>query len=73
MCWWYGNASWPMWGWWVIPLIGMTLCILMCLFFRSRTTGWHCCGRDSARFKDLEEMKKEITALREEIGKTRGK
>lgn len=73
MCWWYGNASWPLEGWWVIPLICMALCIFMCLFFRSRAAGGRFCGWGGARFTDLEEMKKDIAALREEIGKTKGK
>jgi hypothetical protein len=57
----------------MIPLTGMALCILMCLFFRSRVAGRRSCGWGGAHPADLEEMKKEIEALKEEIGKIKGK
>jgi len=74
MCWWYGNALWPVWGWWwVVPIIGIALCIIMCLFFRSRFAGSRFCGWASASSSDLEEMKKEIRELKEELSKLKGK
>ena len=52
-----------------MPIIGIALCVIMCLFFRSRFAGgrFRCWG--SAHSADLEEMKKEIRELKEEIGK----
>jgi hypothetical protein len=73
MCWWYGNASWPVWGWWVAPIIGISLCMIMCLFFRSRFAGGRFCCWGSARPADLEKMKKEIRELKEELIKIKGK
>jgi hypothetical protein len=74
MCWWYGNASWPVWAWWwVVLLVGIALCIMMCLFFRSRFDGGRFCCWGGARPADLEEMKKEIGELKEELGKIKGK
>ncbi len=74
MYWWYGNASCPVWGWWwVVPIIGIALCLIMFLFFRSRFAGGRFCCWGSARPTDFEEMKKEIRELKEEIGKIKGK
>lgn len=74
MYWWCGNASCPVLGWWwVVPIIGIALCIIMCLFFRSRFAGGRFCCWDSAHPTDLDEMKKEIRELKEEIGKIKGK
>lgn len=74
MCGWCADASWPLWGcWWVVPLIGIALCIMMCLFFRSRFAGGRISCWGGARPADLEEMKKEIRELKEELGKIKGK
>jgi hypothetical protein len=74
MCWWYGNAWWPVWGWWwLVPLIGIALCIIMCLFFRSRIAGGRFYCWSGASHADFEEMKKEIRELKEEIAKITGK
>jgi len=45
----------------------------MCLFFRSRFAGGRFCCWGGARPADLEEMKKEIRELKEELGKIKGK
>ena len=74
MCGWCGDASWTIWGWWwVMPLIGIALCIMICLFFRSRFVDGRFCCWGGARPADLEEMKKEIRELKEELGKIKGK
>jgi len=74
MCWWYGNASWPVWAWWwVVPIIIIALCMIMCLFFRSRFAGRRFCCWGGAHPADLEEMKKEIRELKEELSKIKGK
>lgn len=64
---WFGNVAWPAWGWWLVPLVCMVFCMMMCVFFRKRMHGRRfCCwsGVDSA---DVAEMKKEIKALKEMI------
>ncbi|PKN34018.1 MAG: hypothetical protein CVU61_10510 [Deltaproteobacteria bacterium HGW-Deltaproteobacteria-19] len=71
---WYAE-TWPTLAgwWWLVPLLCMTLCVLMCLLFRSRmgTGRWSCCmGR---RRDDLEEIKREIAGLRDAIGQAGGR
>ena len=74
MCGWCGDASWPIWGWWwVAPIIGIALCIIMCLFFRSRFAGGRFCCWGSTHRADPEEMRKEVRELKEEIVKIKGK
>jgi len=74
MYWCYGNESWLSWGWlWVLPIIFLAMCIMMCMFMRSRMVGMRCWGWGSTRHGDLEGMKKEILVLKEEIGKLKGK
>jgi hypothetical protein len=73
MYWWYGNASCPVWGWWwVVPIIGIALCIVMCMFFRSRFAGGRFCCWGSTRHPDLKEMRREIRELKEEFSKIKG-
>ena len=59
--------------WWVAPIIGIALCVIMCLFFRSRFTGGRFCCWGGTRPADLEDMKKEIRELKEELIKIEGK
>ena len=73
MCCWYGSASGPLGGfWWLIPLVGIILCIALCRFFRSRSIGRRFCGWQRVRSADVEALKNEIRELREEIGKVKG-
>jgi hypothetical protein len=73
MCCWSGNASGPLWGWWwLMPVIGIALCIMICLFFRSRFKGGRFCCFGSPGPDNLEEMKKEISDLKEELAKIKG-
>jgi len=68
---WFAEAwtTWTAW-WWVIPLLCMALCIVMCFLFRSGRIGdagrWSCCM--GHRKADLEEIRKEIAGLRQTIG-----
>lgn len=71
---WCIDGSWSIWAWWwVVPLVGIALCIVMCLFFRSRM-GNRCFGcfpsDDSA---NLDEMKKEIGKLKADVKKMKDK
>jgi hypothetical protein len=64
---WCGDAS--VWSWWLVPLIGIVFCIIMCRLFRSSMAGSRfCCGGGTPDDR-LDEVKKEIGKLREEIGK----
>ena len=52
-----------------MPLIGMALCITLCVFFRSSAAGRHFCCWGGVPDDRLDEMRKEIRELKEEIGK----
>jgi hypothetical protein len=70
MNWWCGDASWSVWGWWwVAPLIGIALCIMLCRLFRSSTAGSRFCCWGGTPEGRLDDVKKEIRELKEEIGK----
>jgi|WetSurMetagenome_2_1015567.scaffolds.fasta_scaffold394193_2 hypothetical protein len=68
MCGWCGDGSWTMWAWWwVVPLVGIVLCITMCMFFKSRMGTRHFCSWGGVGSTDLEEMKNEIEKLKVDI------
>ena len=74
MCGWCGNTSCFAGGWWwVIPLAVMALCIMSCFFMKSGFAGRRFRMHSGARRDDLEEIKKEIRALKEDINKTKEK
>lgn len=63
-----------MYGWWVMPFFGIIFLVLMLLIVSRFFGGGGFCGRPPAdRNNDLEEIKKEITALREEIRELKNK
>jgi len=66
---WCSGFAWPVWGWWLVPLVCMVLCMTMCIFFRSRTSGRRFCCWGGVNSSDLEKMKEEIAVLKEEIAK----
>ena len=56
-------------GWWIMPILGF-LCLFIVLFFVSRFfgAGGGFCGRPPAdRDSGMEELRKEIRALRDEV------
>ena len=55
-----------------MPLIGMILCIMMCRLFRSSAAGSRFCCWGGVPDGRLEEVKKELRELKEEIGKIKG-
>ncbi|MHB8907257.1 MAG: hypothetical protein ACYDAA_00030 [Syntrophales bacterium] len=65
---WCGDGS--AWGWWwMVPLIGIALCIVMCRLFRSSAAGSRFCCGSGTRDGRHDELREEIGKLREEIGK----
>ncbi len=70
MNWWCGDASWSVWGWWwVAPLIGIAVCIMLCRLFRSSTAGSRFCCWGGTPEGRLDDVKREIREMKEEIGK----
>jgi hypothetical protein len=70
MNWWGGDATWSVCGWWwMVPLIGIVLCIMMCRLFRASTTGRRFCCWGGKSDAGLADARKEIRELKEEIGK----
>ncbi len=67
--WWYGPGWGYMYGWWFMPLFGI-VCMVIFFYVISRIFGGSgfCkkppCGNDQER---IDELKREILELREEI------
>ncbi len=70
MCWWCGDVSWTACSWWwVVPFVGIALCITMCMLSASqRGHRRFACWRGD-RLADLDEMKKEIVTLKADMEK----
>ncbi len=67
--WWNGpGPGWgPMYGWWVMPFFGIVFLVIVLLIV-SRFFGGGVCGRPPAsRDEDIEALKREIRALRDEV------
>jgi len=74
--WWNTPGGWgPMYGWWIMPFFGIIFLVLMLLIIsRFFGAGGGFCGRPPAnRDSGIEELKKEIKALREEIRELKNK
>ncbi len=56
--------------WWILPLICMILCVAGCLSGRHRTGRSWCCGRRD-RAEEVEELRKEVQALKQRLGSTK--
>jgi hypothetical protein len=72
MAWCCENGS--AWGlWWLVPLIGIALCITMCMLFRHRMANrpFYCWG--GRHTGDLDGMKKDIQELKDELDKIKQK
>lgn len=64
---WFGDLTWPALGWWVVPLICMVFCMIMCIFSKKRIHGRRFCCWSGINSADVDEMKKEIAELKEMI------
>ena len=56
-----------------MPLVGIALCIMMCMFFKSRMGNRRFCCFGGVGSTELDEMKKEIGDLKIDIEKMKGK
>lgn len=65
---WNGPGWGPMHGWWIMPFL-VVICLALLLFILSRLFGsGGFCGRPPTdRDSGIEELKKEIEAMRQEI------
>ncbi len=71
--WWNGPGWGPMYGWWIVPLFAIIFMVLMFLIV-SRFFGGGFCGRPPvSRDKDMEDLKNEIRALRDEVKELKAK
>lgn len=73
--WWNGQGWGPMYGWWIMPLFAI-ICFVLVLLIVSRFfgAGGGFCGRSPGdRDNSIEELRKEIKALREELGELKNK
>lgn len=53
----------------VVPLIGIAVCIMLCRLFRSSTAGSRFCCWGGTPEGRLDDVKREIREMKEEIGK----
>lgn len=75
MMWWNTPGGWgPMYGWWIMPFFGIIFLVLVLLIVSRFFGGGSLSGRPSAdRDSGIEELRKEIKALREEIRELKNK
>jgi hypothetical protein len=70
---WFNYAS-SIWAfWWILPLVGMVVCIafMIVMSFSSRFRGrrFGCCGW--GRYDETESLRREIRQLRDELAKVK--
>ncbi len=71
---WNGPGWGPMYGWWIMPFFGIIFFVLFLLIASRFFGGSGFCGRPPAdRDSGIEEIKKEIKALRDEIRELKNK
>ncbi len=64
----------PMYGWWIMPFFGIIFLVIVLLIVSRFFGGGGFCGRPSAdRDSGIEDLKKEIQALRDEIKELKNK
>ncbi len=62
-----GDWTWSGWGWWwVVPLVGMALCMIACLAGARRTGRGFCCWHGH-RDGDLKALRDEIGRMRKDM------
>ena len=73
--WWNGPGCGPMYGWWMMPIFGILfLLIFFFIFSRFFGGGAGFCGRQPAdRDSGIDDLKKEIKALRDEVKELKNK
>lgn len=70
---WWNSQGWgPMYGWWIMPFFGIIFMVLVLLII-SRFFGGGFCGRPPSDRDSIEELRKEIKALRDEIKELKNK
>lgn len=71
---WNGPGWGPMYGWWIMPFFAIIFLVLVLLIVSRFFGAGGFCGRTPAdRDSGIEELKKEIKALREEIRELKDK
>jgi hypothetical protein len=66
---WWWNGPHPMWGMgWIFPLIGLTF-MIVCLFAISRFFSDRVGFYGSRRYNEIEDLRKEMRELKDEIAK----
>ena len=69
---WWWNGLHPMWGMWVFPLIGLVF-MIVCLFAISGFFGGGAGFCGSRRHNEIEDLRREMGELKDEIVKLRRK
>ena len=71
---WNGLGWGPMYGWWIMPFFAIIFLVLILLIVsRFFGAGGFCVRTPTERDNGIEELKKEIKALREEIRELKDK
>ena len=72
--WWNGPGWGPMYGWWVMPFFGIVFLVIVLLIVSRFFGGGGFCGRTpSGHDSGVDDLKKEIQALRDEVRELKNK